>query len=90
MLTEPPICMPWSAECWIMRSRPDLVCWGARTLTVVVSFESMLAAGRRAGVQAARPRWAAAMVLSICRVIARQAARIGAGAAMGWSCAVRG
>ena len=44
----------------------------------------------RAGVQAARPRRAAATVLSICRVMVRQAARTGAGAAIGWSCAVSG
>ena len=44
----------------------------------------------RAGVQAARPSRVAATVLSICRVMVRQAARTGPGAAMGWSCAVRG
>jgi hypothetical protein len=44
----------------------------------------------RAGVQAAHPVLVAAMVLSICRVTVRHAARTSAGAAIGWSRAVNG
>ena len=71
------------------KSPTSLALCGARTLT----FDPSLGRGAGSegrGSKAARPSRVAATVLSICRVMARQAVRTRAGAAMGWSCAVRG